>query len=200
MPRVNPRTRTGCLPCRQRKKKCDEAKPRCRACTRNKLQCAWPPHIIRIFGLDTGQAQDLDNLLAQEELESPAEVQSRVNTPLPIPCAASATKDISWSLESRGLLSGTRAGMLMPESPMLLSHYLEDTAPKLAPAPDIPWVSWILPVAYYDDLLMNAILALSGGHLLYKLPNNQEIRHATHRHYSSTVQTLYQAFDDERDS
>lgn len=87
--------------------------------------------------------------------------------------------------------------MLMPESPMLLSHYLEDTAPKLAPAPDIPWVSWILPVAYDDDLLMNAILALSGGHLLYKLPNNQEIRHATHRHYSSTVQTLYQTFDDE---
>ncbi|PLB48912.1 hypothetical protein P170DRAFT_358100 [Aspergillus steynii IBT 23096] len=43
---------------------------------------------------------------------------------------------------------------------------------------------------------MNAILALSGGHLLYKLPNNQEIYHATHRHYSSAVQTLYQVFSD----
>lgn len=97
-----------------------------------------------------------------------------------------------------GFLSSTRAGMLMPQSPMLLSHYLEDTAPKLAPAPDVPWVSWIMPVAYYDDLLMNAILALSGGHLLYKLPDNQEIHGATHRHYSSTVQALYQAFDDKR--
>ncbi|KAL3439964.1 fungal-specific transcription factor domain-containing protein [Aspergillus insuetus] len=86
--------------------------------------------------------------------------------------------------------------MLLPESPMLLSHYLEDTAPKLAPAPGVPWVSWILPVAYNDDLLMNAILALSGGHLLYKLPDNQEIHHATHRHYSSAVHILYQVLGD----
>ncbi|KAI9934817.1 hypothetical protein MW887_000434 [Aspergillus wentii] len=79
---------------------------------------------------------------------------------------------------------------------MLLSHYLEDTAPKLAPAPDTPWVSWILPVAGNDEILMNAILALSGGHLLYKLPDNPDISHATHRHYSSTVQTLYQVLND----
>lgn len=43
---------------------------------------------------------------------------------------------------------------------------------------------------------MNAILALSGGHLLYKLPDNLEIHHATHRHYSSAVQTLYQVLND----
>ncbi|GKT56671.1 C6 transcription factor [Colletotrichum tofieldiae] len=36
------RVRTGCLTCRGRKKKCDEAKPRCRGCERNKLECQWP--------------------------------------------------------------------------------------------------------------------------------------------------------------
>ncbi|KAJ3951336.1 hypothetical protein N0V92_012263 [Colletotrichum tropicale] len=37
------RVRTGCLTCRGRKKKCDETKPRCRGCERNRLECKWPP-------------------------------------------------------------------------------------------------------------------------------------------------------------
>ncbi|CAG8377696.1 unnamed protein product [Penicillium salamii] len=36
------RVRTGCLSCRARKKKCDEEKPICMGCTRNRLQCRWP--------------------------------------------------------------------------------------------------------------------------------------------------------------
>ncbi|OLN87231.1 Zinc cluster transcription factor CZF1 [Colletotrichum chlorophyti] len=36
------RVRTGCLTCRGRKKKCDETKPRCRGCERNRLECRWP--------------------------------------------------------------------------------------------------------------------------------------------------------------
>lgn len=36
------RSVTGCLSCRRRRKKCDEAKPTCRACIRNFLECIWP--------------------------------------------------------------------------------------------------------------------------------------------------------------
>ncbi|KAH6962468.1 fungal-specific transcription factor domain-containing protein [Ilyonectria sp. MPI-CAGE-AT-0026] len=36
------RVRTGCLSCRWRRKKCDERKPICRGCERNKLTCQWP--------------------------------------------------------------------------------------------------------------------------------------------------------------
>ncbi|APA10085.1 hypothetical protein sscle_05g048550 [Sclerotinia sclerotiorum 1980 UF-70] len=39
LPRL--RTKTGCLTCRQRRKKCDESKPRCMNCTRNKVDCCW---------------------------------------------------------------------------------------------------------------------------------------------------------------
>lgn len=39
------RSKSGCLTCRKRKKKCDELKPRCSGCTRNILQCVWPEHI-----------------------------------------------------------------------------------------------------------------------------------------------------------
>ncbi|KAH7364835.1 hypothetical protein BKA65DRAFT_533358 [Rhexocercosporidium sp. MPI-PUGE-AT-0058] len=35
------RTKTGCLTCRQRRKKCDERKPRCVSCTRNAIDCRW---------------------------------------------------------------------------------------------------------------------------------------------------------------
>ncbi|PYH91985.1 hypothetical protein BO71DRAFT_400908 [Aspergillus ellipticus CBS 707.79] len=43
-PRIDPivRVRTGCWACRRRKKKCDEAKPVCGGCVRNKLTCQWP--------------------------------------------------------------------------------------------------------------------------------------------------------------
>lgn len=36
------RTRTGCLTCRRRRKKCDERRPRCVGCERNHLLCSWP--------------------------------------------------------------------------------------------------------------------------------------------------------------
>lgn len=36
------RVKTGCFTCRGRKKKCDEVKPLCSGCKRNKLTCRWP--------------------------------------------------------------------------------------------------------------------------------------------------------------
>lgn len=41
---IKRRTKSGCLTCRKRKKKCDEdlVDGKCQACTRNFLQCCWP--------------------------------------------------------------------------------------------------------------------------------------------------------------
>lgn len=36
------RAKTGCLTCRERRKKCDELKPSCTGCTRNFIHCRWP--------------------------------------------------------------------------------------------------------------------------------------------------------------
>lgn len=36
------RTRSGCLCCRQRKKKCDEIKPSCGSCLKKSILCEWP--------------------------------------------------------------------------------------------------------------------------------------------------------------
>lgn len=40
--RVPLRAKTGCQRCRQRKKKCDEKRPRCSACQRWGFLCIWP--------------------------------------------------------------------------------------------------------------------------------------------------------------
>ncbi|GAV55898.1 hypothetical protein ZYGR_0AZ00690 [Zygosaccharomyces rouxii] len=40
--RTEKRSKSGCLTCRNRKKKCDEIKPLCKGCRRNFLQCIWP--------------------------------------------------------------------------------------------------------------------------------------------------------------
>lgn len=36
------RTKTGCLTCRQRRKKCDEQRPKCTSCVASKRACTWP--------------------------------------------------------------------------------------------------------------------------------------------------------------
>ncbi|KAK6462509.1 putative zinc cluster transcription factor [Scheffersomyces coipomensis] len=38
----NNRVRTGCFCCRKRKKKCDEIRPTCHACMRNRIKCVYP--------------------------------------------------------------------------------------------------------------------------------------------------------------
>lgn len=35
------RSKSGCVTCRSRRKKCDETRPTCQACVRNRLSCSW---------------------------------------------------------------------------------------------------------------------------------------------------------------
>jgi hypothetical protein len=205
MSQVFPRTRTGCLTCRLRKKKCDEEKPHCRACKRNKLDCSWPPHIRRRFNLDNDQAVpnggNTNVLVAvgKSSLETSAESASiSLTSGASHKFTSSAELDeVVWSSGLNTFLSPLRAGMLLPVSQTLLSHYLESTAPKLAPSPDVPFVSWVVPIAYNDDLLMHSILALSGAHLSYRSQENITIQQATCRHYSLAVRTLRRISEDE---
>lgn len=37
-----PRSKSGCLTCRERRKKCDEAKPACNYCVKAARICTWP--------------------------------------------------------------------------------------------------------------------------------------------------------------
>ncbi|KAK7229979.1 hypothetical protein V2G26_002149 [Clonostachys chloroleuca] len=54
------RSRRGCFTCRRRKKKCDERKPVCKGCTRNKLECKWPAERMRKPGQGSSEGIDAD--------------------------------------------------------------------------------------------------------------------------------------------
>lgn len=47
--RFAPKTRSGCVTCRTRHIKCDEAKPECRRCTKAGLTCYYAPDLTRHF-------------------------------------------------------------------------------------------------------------------------------------------------------
>lgn len=77
------------------------------------------------------------------------------------------------------------------ESQTLLSHFVHKTAAQLvATGPqDNPLLSRILPWAYSETMIMDAIMALGGAHVSHKT-GNQALRHATINHYLSAMRKL----------
>jgi len=63
------------------------------------------------------------------------------------------------------------------------------------PPEENPYITSLLPVAYLDDLVMHAILALSGTHLGFKQKLNVEVHGATSRHYDLVLRGLQRAID-----
>jgi hypothetical protein len=75
----------------------------------------------------------------------------------------------------------------------LLDHYLKDTANRLTCLQDSanPFLNTLLPVALGDELLMNTILALSGVHLMQRLPEiNSSLQSLTWSSYTSALKQL----------
>jgi hypothetical protein len=153
------RSKKGCLSCRQRKKKCDETRPRCTACKRSSLDCAY---------------SDERRVATRED-------------------RSTSTTYLS-SFDHLTLTGSNRACDLTPQSVKLLEHYTMVTA-ILLPAwtqtkAHNPFINFVLPLAHNDDLLMHAVLAVSGAHLSHKLADTASVEQATYKHYSSVLREL----------
>jgi len=90
------------------------------------------------------------------------------------------------------LVSPDTAISMSPHSPLLLQHYLEETSAFLVakPASYNPYLTFVIPLAYSDDILMHAVLALSGTQLSFTKAQDYHIHLATRRHYSETLRSL----------
>lgn len=143
------RTKTGCLTCRSRKKKCDETKPQCSACRRNGLGCSWLQ----------------DKQTAALQLQPRSETFAHPN--------------------HNNRLLGSKACSLTNVSLLLLQHYTFETAVILpAGKPSInPFISFVLPPAEADDVIMHSVLAVSGAHLSFRLQDATDVEMATRKHY-----------------
>ena len=215
------RTKTGCLTCRRRRKKCDETRPACQGCRRNFLCCQWPsesgssgaprarrsqklpyarprtpdigrdPAMIVIFGDDSAPYND--------ESHSAGTNGSSSTHKTPQGRKVECARTTPWGSPWLSRISTTGETLGTPHALLLLQHYLEDTSTFLVAKSRSynPYVGLIVPLAHSDDLIMNAILALSGTQLAFKTPENEDIQVVTRRHYSYTLQKLSVAVADE---
>jgi hypothetical protein len=168
------RTRTGCLTCRSRKKKCDQVKPRCAGCRRNVLTCEWPAPPAAIAPRSRSpEMKGSDGTVV---------IRRTVQIPPPVPILHAGGSE--------------RPCALHPQSVSLLSHYLRETASSFAMTrlESNPFITILLPLGYTDDLLMHGLLAVSGAHLAYKEPGSLEIANATWQHYSKLISGLRTEF------
>lgn len=75
------RTKTGCLTCRKRKKKCDEhiVDGKCQGCTRNFLQCSWP------LSFDKSRSSSISSVSSEASTESSISQDDHIVTSYPSP-------------------------------------------------------------------------------------------------------------------
>ena len=158
------RSRQGCFSCRRRKKKCDEIKPICTACLRNSLGCTWPESRPHEASVEVGPRRQQTR--SQFQYEPSSDTWAFVSTSAP---SNLSTVSISAAPSNFALPGSVSSGS---GTWRLLDHYLKDTANRLACLQDSqnPFLHTILPVALSDELLMNSILALSGVHLMQRVP------------------------------
>lgn len=165
------RSSSGCLTCRLRKKKCDERKPKCIACTRNCQQCTWPA-----APMSRNVRDPVPYVVPQERTSSPDQVDTSVR----------------WSIRTGSFLSPLRASALTDISNILFAHYLAETGSLLSALPpggNNPFLTVLVPLCCNDDLLMHSLLALSGSHMGFQ-STGIEVYMATCRHYSIAIRTL----------
>lgn len=173
-----PRTVEGCLICRQRRKKCDQERPTCLACRRNNLICEWPQNKEE----NTRSSTTLGPLqLGFRALRSDSSSQ---HTTPSLPIVLSQI--------------GAHSGCLQqtPWSRLLFDHYVKQTSVILGTSTSrgeaSPFQTLVVQAAASDDLLMNAILAVSGTHVNFNDEVAPEIRSATSTHYGTVLRRLRQ--------
>lgn len=191
-----PRTTTGCLCCRLRRKKCEENQPVCNGCDRNRLMCTWPQQSrpdqkskSSDFGWKgAGSGGMLDSskleLLSSEALATRSDMVTEDSLPI-----QSAFKQIGLSAIAYNHLPLSAAPgnpiLKRPHAGTLLQHYITVTARHLPVAMwmEDTFIAHILPVAHSDDLVLQGVLALSGAHLSSKSTDGN-IKQATWTHYA----------------
>lgn len=192
-----PRTKTGCLTCRRRRKKCDETRPDCTGCRRNGLACTWPAKDAK--GSDSGRTR------RPPSRSSSAAAVVGTDRPQQLDHGSCLTSGSDEFMSSSPVVAGTiassatlcsftgphRGAFITPVSADLLAHYVRHTAGLLAARSlqDSPFLGHILPLAYTDDLIMHCILALGGVHLQAR-DSNAMIVAGSWTHYASALRAL----------
>lgn len=187
------KSKTGCIGCRLRRKKCGEEKPACAGCLRNGLLCTWPDP----------NSKEHNEILRRTNPRGRNESQSSAR---PISTGRSSedgyTSSVPASVVSRDtpegdfdVLSSHMSGLALrhpllkrPESRVIFEHYICKTSRAIATfhAGDSPFLTELVPFGLANQPVMNAILACSGIHLAQF--TKTEVSNATWIHYGQAIQ------------
>ncbi|KAL2821196.1 fungal-specific transcription factor domain-containing protein [Aspergillus granulosus] len=186
-PRTDPivRVRTGCYTCRRRKKKCNESKPICGGCARNKLPCTWP------LNVSEDAATTAQGAATSSEPPTLVRTPSSEEGPLldlePTRPSQALGSLIASDVVSRSLsmLPGHD-----PDTFQLLSHYLATTADCMAngSTPLNPFLVQIIPLAFASNLLLQLVLTQSAAHRAFR--SGMEADEVAVCHYTKALRSF----------
>ncbi|RPA72320.1 hypothetical protein BJ508DRAFT_335173 [Ascobolus immersus RN42] len=157
------RSKTGCITCRRRKKKCDETRPECMNCVKNSVVCeGYPEKTIWQSGKQKSEGT------AETALQIRKSVMSRVTE---LPC----------------LIDGVETA----DDRYLLDHFVHRVSKILTVFNDDtnPFQEYLMPLAVQHRGLMHSLLCLSGSHIVSTKP---EYTSAQLHHYGLALTHLSQ--------
>lgn len=170
-----PRLRSmGCIPCKLRRKKCDERKPNCLACTRNVLLCAWElDSLSRIpcNGDSKGSrtSQGLTRHVLAPEDANPENLALCTAPNALHPQLANAKTNFLYSFFY------SRAAQTLS---------IKDTREN-------PFIYVLMPMAAASDVVFQAMLAFSG--VIYQQQHSAAYASTTWEHYAQAIRSLKHA-------
>ena len=191
------RTRSGCLACRKRRKKCDELAPVCESCDRLDLKCSWPVGSLDGCSVVGSSPVPRPQLTPQARLSTTTESRDTTRTVSfsfedgdefnilgsPKEAFLAELRDLGQHFHDRGILPysksiapGVHDQILSSEgseTAILFDHFCHKTAPWLVNGDcyDNPVLRHIVPLTVTDDLVLHTMLAISGTHLQYSMPS-----------------------------
>lgn len=205
------RTKTGCQPCKLRKKKCDEQRPSCLACDRNKLICSWPENDDRPRSIILAsaarkvrrQSHDIENSPSEGLDEDPmAEIsfgipRTNISTVLtslqPLLPSSHDVAAINLIRAYQPLLDQPKpaiyGALRLPHSRILFEYYYNKTAGRVSAHPQNsnPFIQQLIPWALSNELILQSMLAWSGSHLSYIVT---EVQETTCMHYAQAIRGI----------
>ncbi|GFF92452.1 lysine biosynthesis regulatory protein LYS14 [Aspergillus udagawae] len=167
-----PRRRSnGCIPCKMRRKKCDERKPTCVACARNVLLCAWgsdPPTIKPHKSGGKGLKTKSQRLVRHQ----------------------SAPKSMRSDMALSAAPNAIHPQLAHPKTNFLYSFFYAQAAQTLSikDGEGNPFVHVLMPMAATSDIVFQAMLAFSG--VIYEQQHSDALATTTWEHYAQAIRSL----------
>lgn len=203
----------GCLCCKKRRKKCDEVKPVCKGCTRNKLRCEWPKHVVVTVKKDGDEEvvkEERVNSLVSDKSTSDHEfllldqflniqLENNIGSP-------ASTSDFDFNFEplfSESLESPDQINHLIPgielssQDQLCYNQFINKFIPSLSAShcenEQISPLKLFTPFASTHKLVLEVFLACGATMLSF---DNDDFHQLAHDKYVHSVNLLIQNLKD----